>query len=46
MPHRDWRLRIQDIIEAIEKILRYTDGMTFDMSDTLKVAHLIATVIT
>ena len=30
MPHRDWRLRIQDIIEAIEKILRYTEGMTFE----------------
>ncbi|MDQ7030175.1 MAG: DUF86 domain-containing protein [Ardenticatenia bacterium] len=30
MPHRDWRLRIHDIIEAIEKILRYTEGMTFE----------------
>lgn len=25
---RDWKLRLQDIIEAIEKIQRYTDKMT------------------
>ena len=27
MPHRDWRFRIQDIIEAITAILDYTQGM-------------------
>jgi len=24
---RDWKLRIEDILDAIEKIQRYTDGM-------------------
>jgi uncharacterized protein with HEPN domain len=28
MPERDWRLRIQDISVAMEKIERYTAGMT------------------
>jgi len=27
---RDWRLRLQDILEAVEKILRYTRGMSFE----------------
>lgn len=30
MPSRDWKLRIQDILEAIAKILRITNGMTFE----------------
>lgn len=30
MPGRDWKLRVQDILESIEKILRYTKGMTFE----------------
>lgn len=30
MPHRDWRLRIEDILESIEKIQRYTKGMSFE----------------
>ena len=30
MPYRDWRFRINDILEAIEKIERYTKGMDFD----------------
>lgn len=29
MPPRDWRLRINDILEAIAKVERYTAGMTF-----------------
>ena len=29
MPSRDWRLRIQDILECIEKIERYTAGMAY-----------------
>jgi uncharacterized protein with HEPN domain len=28
MPERDWRLRIHDIVTAIEKIERYTAGMS------------------
>ena len=30
MPHRSWDLRIQDIVEAIENILNYTEDMTFE----------------
>lgn len=30
MPHRSWQLRIADIIEAIETVLDYSSGMTFD----------------
>ena len=29
MPPRDWTLRIRDILEAVEKIQRYTDGMEY-----------------
>ena len=30
MPPRGWRLRIEDILEAIAKIRRYTTGKTFE----------------
>lgn len=30
MPHRSWKLRISDIIEAIENVLYYSAGMTFE----------------
>lgn len=30
MPHRNWQLRITDIIEAIETVLHYVAGMTYD----------------
>ncbi|OIP44230.1 MAG: hypothetical protein COZ12_01880 [Deltaproteobacteria bacterium CG_4_10_14_3_um_filter_60_8] len=30
MPPRDWRLRIQDILEAIEAVRRYVTGMNFN----------------
>ncbi len=30
MPHRDWRSRIEDILESIEKTQRYTKGMSFE----------------
>jgi len=30
MPSRDWRLRIEDILDAINKIQRYTRGMTLE----------------
>lgn len=29
MPERDWRIRIHDITDAIEKIQKYTMGMSF-----------------
>lgn len=28
MPPRDWRLRIEDILAAVERIGRYTEGLT------------------
>jgi uncharacterized protein with HEPN domain len=30
VPRRDWKLRISDIIEAIENALDYSAGMTFE----------------
>ena len=30
MPHRDWRFRIQDILDAVSAIEKYTKGMEFD----------------
>ena len=30
MPARDWRMRIQDILDSIAKIRQYTAGMTFE----------------
>ena len=30
MPPREWRLRIEDILEAIHKIQRYVSGLSFD----------------
>lgn len=30
MPSREWSLRVEDILEAIAKIKRYTAGMTFE----------------
>lgn len=28
MPERDWRVRVEDILEAIGRIRRYTEGMS------------------
>lgn len=28
MTNKDWRVRIEDMLEAIERITRYVDGMT------------------
>ena len=28
MPERDWRVRLEDILEAIDRMGRYTEGMT------------------
>ena len=30
MPPRDWRLRVRDILQAVERIERFTRGLTFD----------------
>ncbi|MGV2388094.1 MAG UNVERIFIED_CONTAM: DUF86 domain-containing protein [Microcystis novacekii LVE1205-3] len=30
MPSRDWRLRLQDIVESIDEILQRTAGMEFE----------------
>lgn len=30
MPPREWRLRVEDILEAIARIERYTHGFTFE----------------
>lgn len=30
MPHRDWKIRIHDIIKALEAIQSYTEGMSFN----------------
>ena len=30
MPLRNWKIRISDIIEAIENVLEYSKGMTFE----------------
>ena len=29
MPHRTWEFRIADIVEAINNVLDYTDGMSY-----------------
>ena len=31
MPSRSWKFRIDDIIEAIDKIGRYTNGIDFEI---------------
>lgn len=30
MPHRSWKIRIQDILKALEAIRTYTEGMNFE----------------
>lgn len=30
MPPREWRLRVEDILDAIAKIDRYVEGLTFE----------------
>ena len=30
MPLRSWKIRITDIIDAIENVLKYTEGMAFE----------------
>lgn len=30
MPHKDWKIRIHDILKSIETIEQYTEGMNFE----------------
>jgi uncharacterized protein with HEPN domain len=30
LPHKEWTLRVEDILEAIERIEAYTAGLTFE----------------
>ena len=30
MPHRDWKFRIQDILDAVHAVRQYTQGMEFE----------------
>ncbi len=30
MPRREWRLRVEDILDAIARIQRYVEGLTFE----------------
>lgn len=43
MPYRDWQLRIEDILESIEKIERYTTDMGY--SDWLKDEKTVDAVV-
>ena len=47
MPPRDWRQRIEDIVEALERIRTYTEGTTFDSfaSDQRTVDAVIRNII-
>ena len=46
MPVRDWKLRIEDILEAIDDIGRFTDGMNHESfcSDTKTVKAVLYSV--
>lgn len=43
MPHRDWKLRIQDFLESVEGAQKYVSGMSFD--DFLKDPRTIDAVV-
>lgn len=30
MRHREWRFRVEDILESIARIQRYTSGLSYD----------------
>ena len=38
--HRDWRLRVQDIVEYSTEIMKITDGMDFDAFTAQRVVQL------
>jgi uncharacterized protein with HEPN domain len=46
MPVRDWKLRIEDILEAIDDIGRFTEGMNYESfcSDTKTVKAVLYNV--
>lgn len=48
MPPRDWKLRIEDILDAIEKIQRYTAEMTFDkfVADEMRLDAVVRNITT
>jgi len=48
VPRRNWELRITDIIEAIETVLEYTAGMTYEqfLSDRRTIDAVIRNFIT
>ncbi len=43
MPHRDWKLRVQDILEAVAGARQYIEGMRFD--DFIKDPRTIDAVV-
>ncbi len=48
MPHRDWRLRVADILAAVERIARYTAGLdraTFERDERTVEAVCFALVV-
>jgi uncharacterized protein with HEPN domain len=48
VPPREWRVRVNDIIDAAERAVRYTDGLTFDefRADARTVDAVSFTIVT
>ena len=46
MPHRNWRMRVEDILQSIARIHRYTDGMTFEsfIADEMRVDAVVRNI--
>ena len=46
MPHRNWRMRVEDILQSIAGIHRYTDGMTFEsfIADEMRVDAVVRNI--
>jgi uncharacterized protein with HEPN domain len=46
MPGRDWKLRIEDVLESIAKIQRYTAGITFETfaSDEMRIDAVVRNI--
>lgn len=46
MPYRDWKLRVEDILESIAKIQRYTEGITFEVfaADEMRVDAVVRNI--
>ena len=43
MPHRDWKFRIQDILDAIDAVQEYTRGM--DLKSFIKDRKTVDAVV-